>query len=86
MPPAQMVAYGKKVLVVLPWFKHVSPVTAFCVSRIIDQRRTAAVLQFGDAFVAHSRNSCADAFLNSTCEWMLTIDDDMLVPFGDAGW
>lgn len=43
-------------------------------------------LHYGDAFVAHSRNSCADLFLQSSLEWMLTIDDDMIVPFGDAEW
>jgi hypothetical protein len=36
--------------------------------------------------VAHSRNTQADMFLESPCEWMLTIDDDMLIPFGDAAW
>lgn len=44
------------------------------------------MLNFGDAFVAHSRNSCADVFLASSCDWFLTIDDDMVVPFGNATW
>lgn len=44
------------------------------------------MLNFGDAFVAHSRNTCVDAFLRTTCEWMLTIDDDMVVPFGHSEW
>jgi hypothetical protein len=78
--------FDKKILVVLPWQKQVSPITAFCVSQIIDRRRTAAALNFGDAFVAHSRNTCADIFLRSPCDYMLTIDDDMVVPFGDADW
>lgn len=85
-PPSTVITYGKKVMVVLPWHKQVSPVTSFCVSQIIDRRRTAAVLNFGDAFVAHSRNSCADVFLQSPCDYMLTIDDDMVVPFGNAQW
>lgn len=44
------------------------------------------MLNFGDAFVAHSRNTCADLFLQSDLEWMLTIDDDMLIPFGNSTW
>jgi hypothetical protein len=85
-PPAAVTVYNKKVVVVLPWWKQVSPITAFCVSQLMDRRRTASMMNFGDAFIAHSRNSCVDAFLGTTCEWMLTIDDDMVVPFGNAEW
>lgn len=85
-PPTKVVTFGKKVMMVLPWYKSVSPVTAFCVARLADNRRTSTVLNFGDAFVAHSRNSCADIFLTTDCEYMLTIDDDMVVPFGSATW
>jgi hypothetical protein len=60
--------------------------TAFCVSQLSDSRRTASVIHYGDAFVAHSRNAIVDTFLSSPCEWLLQIDDDMLVPFGNANW
>jgi hypothetical protein len=86
IPPATVTVLQKKVMVILPWWKQVSPVTAFCVSQLMDRRRTASMLNFGDAFVAHSRNTCAAAFLRTTCEWFLTIDDDMVVPFGNAEW
>jgi hypothetical protein len=85
-PPESVVIYQRKVMVVLPWWKQVSPVTAFCVAQLIDRRRTSSMLNYGDAFVAHSRNSCVDAFLKSPCEWYLTIDDDMVIPFGNAPW
>lgn len=75
----------KRVMIVLPWLKVTNPVTAFCVANLIDKRRTSTVLNFGDSFVAHSRNKCADIFLQSDAEYMLTIDDDMVVPFGPAG-
>jgi hypothetical protein len=42
------------------------------------------MLNFGDAFIAHSRNTIADHFLASTFEWLLSIDDDTVPPFGDA--
>lgn len=73
-------------MLVCPWLKHVHPITSFCVAQLADKRRTSSMLNFGDSFVAHSRNSCADHFLKSDLEWMLTIDDDMLVPFGNAAW
>lgn len=63
-----------------------NPMTSFCVQQLADKRRTAAMMNFGDSFVAHSRNTCADMFLKSDLEWMLTVDDDMLVPFGNATW
>lgn len=85
-PGGPVIAYHKKVMIVLPWWKQVSPITAFCVAQLIDRRRTSSMLNFGDAFIAHSRNSCVDVFLKSPCDWFLTIDDDMVVPFGNAAW
>lgn len=85
-PRASVAIFKKRVMLVCPWHKNVHPITSFCVSQLADKRRTSALLNFGDAFVAHSRNTCADLFLKSDLEWMLTIDDDMLVPFGNAGW
>jgi hypothetical protein len=77
---------SKKVMLTMPWMKQTNPMTAFSVMGLFDRRRTGRLLNFGDAFVAHTRNTCADLFLASDMEWMLTIDDDMIVPFGDARW
>lgn len=76
----------KKIMLVLPWYKSASPLTAYCVLQLSDKRRTASYINYGDAFVAHSRNGCADLFLESGMDYMLTIDDDMVVPFGNAAW
>lgn len=76
----------KSVMLTLPWLKHTNPITAFCVMGLLEKRRVTKLLNFGDAFVAHSRNKCADLFLESDCEWMLTIDDDVVLPFGNAKW
>lgn len=75
-----------KVLLALPWYKSTNPMTAFSVMGLIDRTRTALLLNFGDAFVAHTRNTIADLFLQSEVDWMLTIDDDMIVPFGNSRW
>lgn len=85
-PPLTIKPLDKKVLLVMPWLKHTNPMTAFCMMQLHDKRRTTTMLNFGDAFVAHSRNTCADHFLKSTAEWMLTVDDDMIIPFGNARW
>jgi hypothetical protein len=77
---------GTRVFVALPWQKHTNPITSFCVNGLLDRRRTTACLNFGDAFVSHSRNTCAELFLASDCEWSLWVDDDMLIPFGNAKW
>lgn len=84
--PTSITPFKSKVVIAMPWQKQLSPVTAFCVAQLMDSRRTASALHYGDAFVAHSRNSIADQFLASSSEWMLTIDDDMVVPFGNAKW
>lgn len=87
VPHAASVAFLKnRVMLALPWGKMTHPITAACVAELIDRRRTVTALNFGDAFVAHSRNSIVDLFLKSSCENLLMIDDDMIVPFGHAEW
>lgn len=84
--PPSVVFLKKKVMLALPWGKATHPITSFCVAQLMDRRRTSTALNFGDAFVAHSRNSIADLFLKSDLEHLLMIDDDMVVPFGHAEW
>lgn len=86
VPPQTVTTYGRKVMLAFPWQKSVHPLTAFSAFQIADRRRTTTALNFGDAFVAHSRNNIADVFLKSESEWLLQIDDDMVVPFGNAKW
>lgn len=75
-----------RVLIALPWYKSVSPVTAFSVMGLIDRSRVGILLHHGDAFVIHTRNKVGDYFLRSEFEWMLTLDDDVVCPFGNAKW
>jgi hypothetical protein len=85
-PLSTITVAQQKVMICLPWLKQTNPITSFCVGQLMDKRRTAAAINFGDAFVAHSRNALADAFLASKLEWQFSIDDDMVVPFGNAEW
>lgn len=84
LPSRTVTILNKRVLICLPWYKSTNPITSMCVSMLADSRRTALVLHHGDAFVTHSRNSCADAFLKTDLDYMLFIDDDMVLPCGNA--
>jgi hypothetical protein len=86
LPMSTVRVYGKKIMIIMPWSKTINPITAFSVMQLIDRRRTASMLNYGDAFIAHSRNSCTDVFLQSDLEWMFTVDDDMLLPYGNGDW
>lgn len=85
-PPAEQTPFieGRKIFVALPSYKTMHPKTAFSLLSLFDRRRMAASLDYGDAFIAHSRNKLADHFLQSGLEWMLTVDDDMILPAGNA--
>lgn len=75
---------NRKVCLALPFYKSTDPRTAFSLMGLIDRKKTAVMLDFGDAFIAHSRNKLADNFLKSSMEWLLMVDDDMILPFGNA--
>lgn len=82
--PETLMFEGKKVCISLPWYKTTEPRTAFSIMALLDRKKTSVMLDFGDAFIAHSRNKLADSFLKSGCEWQLCVDDDMILPFGNA--
>lgn len=77
---------GRRVFVALPFYKSASPLTTFSLLAMADRSRMAFGLGFGDAFIAHSRNNLTTQFVNSSCDYMLMVDDDMILPFGDAKW
>jgi hypothetical protein len=75
---------NRQVMLALPWYKTTNPRTAFALMSMMDRKRMAVSLDFGDAFVAHARNKLADHFLRSKHEWCLFVDDDNIPPFGNA--
>jgi len=77
---------GRRVAILLPWYKSTNPVTAFSVMSLLDRTKMSVMLNFGDAFIAHTRNTLAECFLKSPAEWAVTIDDDMVLPCGKAEW
>jgi hypothetical protein len=77
---------GKKVLMLLPWYKTTNPLTAFCLLALIDRSKMGAAMEFGDALIAHARNKLLDTLVNTGIEHGFFLDDDMIVPCGNAGW
>ncbi len=77
---------GRKVGLMFPWYKSTNPATSFSIMSILDRQKMQVFLQFGDAFIVHTRNKLAESFLRSDCEWALTVDDDMILPCGKADW
>lgn len=77
---------GKKVLLMLPWYKTTNPLTAFCLLALLDRAKMGAAMEFGDALIAHARNKLLDTLVNTGVEYGFFLDDDMIVPCGNAGW
>lgn len=77
---------GKQVCLLLPWYKNVHPLTAFSIISLFDKSKMAAILNYGDAFIINTRNRLAERFLQTNIEWAFTIDDDMVLPCGNATW
>jgi hypothetical protein len=88
MPGMEMVEEarweGKSVCLMMPSYKTSNPRTTFALMSMLDRTKMAVMLDFGDAFIAHSRNKLGDNFLKTNIEWAFTVDDDMIVPFGNA--
>ena len=77
---------GRKVCILLPWYKEVSPLTSFSVMGLIDRERTKLIMRFGDAFVIHTRNKLVDDYLKTDAPWSLWLDSDMILPYGNPDW
>ncbi len=77
---------GKKVAILLPWYKSSNPFTVFSLLGLLDKAKMTVLMACGDAFIAHTRNTLSEQFLKSGIEWSFWLDDDMVVPWGNATW
>lgn len=75
-----------KVALGLSSYKSMCPQTAISLMGLLARRKLTLLMSSGDAFIAHSRNTVAEKFLETDSEWLLSIDDDVIAPFGDAKW
>jgi hypothetical protein len=85
-PPLAANWEGKKVQICIPWYKSASPFTAFGLLAMFEKGKMGIIMNCGDAFVAHTRNKIAASFMQSEAEWSLWVDDDMILPMGNAAW
>lgn len=84
--PVEAAWEGKNVLLLLPWYKQTNPLTAFCLFALINREKMGVAMEFGDAMIAHARNVLLDRLVSTGIEWGLMLDDDMILPMGNAGW
>ena len=77
---------GRKVTILQPFYKSVHPITHFAILGLLDKTKMGAIMRYNDAFIAHSRNNLAKMFLDTYVEWSFWVDDDMIVPWGNAPW
>jgi hypothetical protein len=77
---------GKDVMLCLPMYKQTNPLTAFSLLGILDRTKFGVLMEYGNAFIVTTRNKLADKFLASGKPHSLWIDDDMIVPMGNAEW
>lgn len=78
---------GRKVVLLMPQYKSTCPMTLYSVAAVWDRATTGLAINYGDAFIIHSRNRLADRFVEENrFEWALFVDDDMVLPCGNAPW
>lgn len=75
---------GKQVCLLLPWYKQVTPQTALSLMSLIDRTKMGILMRWGDAFIIHARNALVAQFLKTGVEWSFWVDDDVILPTGDA--
>lgn len=86
-PPSKIVSAGReKIALGLSSYKSMCPVTAVSLMALFSRRKLTLLLSQGDAFISHSRNTVVEKFLDTDCEWLFSVDDDVILPFGDANW
>lgn len=77
---------GKQVFLAMPCYKTADPRTLFSILGIWDRQKFGASVRYGDAYVIHTRNNLMHDFLTTGLPEVLNIDDDMIIPMGNAGW
>lgn len=85
--PTVSVPDGRKVVILMPQYKSTNPLTLYSLAAVWDRATCGLSINFGDAFIVHSRNRLAHRFVEETdFEWGLFVDDDMVLPHGNPTW
>lgn len=87
LPTVQHRADARKVCYLLPQYRHTNPLTLYSLLANWNREECGLSMHYGDAFIIHTRNSLATKFVKRTkFEWALFVDDDMVLPMGNAHW
>jgi hypothetical protein len=76
---------GRDLFVGFPCYKQTNPVTAWCLVALaldLGKSHVRFDMEIGDAMIYHARNRLAMKFLETPAQWMLFVDDDMILPIG----
>lgn len=78
---------ARKVCLMLPQYRHTNPLTLYSILANWNRLECGLSMQYGDAFIIHTRNKLATKFVHETkFEWAWFVDDDMVLPMGSARW
>lgn len=80
-----MAAEGNRLAIVMVTNRQPHPATMESVLKLFDSTKMRFIRKTSN-FLIRGRNQAAWAFLQSGCEWALWVDDDMVLPCGDAEW
>lgn len=76
---------GSRLAILMVTNRAVQPATMESVMRLFESNKMQFIRQTTN-FLTRGRNQAAHRFLQSGCEWSFWVDDDMILPCGDAAW
>lgn len=76
---------GNRLAILMPTNRDIKWQTMQSINKLFDSAKMQLHIQPTN-FLIRGRNQLAWKFLQSKCEWSLWVDDDMVLPCGDAGW
>ena len=81
--PSSDLPLGKRLAVLVATNRAIEAATFESVIRCFDSSKMQLLLHYTNDIV-RARNVLAQQFLDSGCEWSFWVDDDMILPCGDA--
>lgn len=77
---------SKKLMILMPCYRQMSPETLICLMMLKEKHgdKIGFIYDKQHTCIWHARDTLASRFMATDSEWALWIDDDMIVPFGNA--
>lgn len=76
---------GREIFIGFPAYKATNPATTWTLIAMmhdLGREKMCFDIRMGDAMIYHARNELAMLFLASPANWLLFVDDDMVLPIG----